>query len=576
MATFINDINKSMTDYIKNTIKATNPDVDTSVNSAVYDLIVRSMSAVFAPVINQLSDLEFSMNLDNAAYMSEDDLDEKIEGNYGIIRNAGRKATGSVTFKFRYDPTLSSVVIPQGASVSTTDGLLFLTVDRTEIGSLALPLYYNPETFMYEITVNVEAANVGEAYNVGAGQIKKIDSVFSQYLSSVSNYSDMEGGTDRESNTEYAARARSQALAPHIGTRDGYRNAVRSNFPEAKEILVVGHGHPLMTRDLYTVLVGGTPQEIHIGGKTDIYIRGHNTASVTQTLVAKSNIIKLKNPNVEGTSVIVSNGGSPLSEFVVEEDNDGYSWVTIPKMDGASTQWDYGDTIAIQYNDDSSGAYEESYEIEALSFKPLSPFIHIVSIANVTQNTVYDLSEPGLFSVDYAGGFEGTNLEDCTVSLFYPESLGIRSGDEISVIYRYNKTVRDVSEYFISEGRRIITTDILVSNAIEKFIHIEMDIKLRPGTSPGSEKISAVRTVISDMFSGMRMGESITESRLVSALMTDPSTASFIGYIKSPFKTFHGTSDDNEAFTSEVVDGDEIELNETEFPTLKYCIVNYI
>lgn len=114
---------------------------------------------------------------------------DKRGAEYGIYRKSGEKAVGECTF---YGSEGKSV--PLGSLCRTTYGLLFQT---TEAGVIAVD-----ET---SVILPIEAMDIGDAYNVLAGEIKELPVAISG-ITGVTNLEITLGGTGDETDTELSER----------------------------------------------------------------------------------------------------------------------------------------------------------------------------------------------------------------------------------------------------------------------------------------------------------------------------------------------------------------------------------
>lgn len=203
---------------------------------------------------------------------------DKLAGNMGQSRLAGRASVGSVVFYTATRPTVDGI-IPAGTIVSTdADPTTGAPAWSYRIGgSFILPAatssaFYNFDTKQYEITAEVVATRIGAAGNRPAGAIKNVTGLSGFQ---VTNRVSMVFGTDIELNGELANRALLTPTSVDTGTEGGYATTVASTVGIVKA-LVVKSGDPLMMRDYDDV------RRKHIGGKVDIWVQGLRERQVTE------------------------------------------------------------------------------------------------------------------------------------------------------------------------------------------------------------------------------------------------------------------------------------------------------
>ena len=209
------------------------PTADTETGSVLRDVFVDPQSVQIA-ALSEENDYNSYLTtfVQNAEKISEEDLDE-IGATYGIVRSDGNKATGSITFQSTTRPT-SNIQIGAddgsgGISVKTllTEGGNSYTFTTTETVYLKTDATYNPEHNCYEVTAPITASVAGTEYNLGVGTIKVlVDGIAS--ITGVYNYVPTTGGTDRQSNTEYATSIQNTILGSSKNIESGIDSILKS------------------------------------------------------------------------------------------------------------------------------------------------------------------------------------------------------------------------------------------------------------------------------------------------------------------------------------------------------------
>jgi hypothetical protein len=151
---------------------------DGSIASSLLEANAREISSLYNKTVSNIE-----LYAQNMAYAQFD-----------FERKAGTVASGSVVFS-RKAAIGMTVTIPEGVSISTDDGLIFITsmagsIAADSINSLPIP------------TVCTEIGNIG---NVGANRIMNIDdSIYG--VDSVNNPVAFSGGLNKETDEEYRGR----------------------------------------------------------------------------------------------------------------------------------------------------------------------------------------------------------------------------------------------------------------------------------------------------------------------------------------------------------------------------------
>lgn len=196
---------------------------------------------------------------------------EAYASNLGVFRRPGRSSQGEVTFFTRTRPT-RTILIPLGSVVSG-GGQSFRTTQSASIPLNQIASFFNPVTGRYQVTVAVRAVGTGSVGNIGAGQIRRVESSIPGL--SATNTAAMFGGQDVETNLQLVERARNRLSSVDSGTKQGYQQTA-ADVAGVVRVAVVGAGDPLMQRDLDS-------EGVHRGGKVDIWIQGTNLATVSDT-----------------------------------------------------------------------------------------------------------------------------------------------------------------------------------------------------------------------------------------------------------------------------------------------------
>lgn len=197
-----------------------------------------------------------------------DDRFDRLAANFNVFRQGALPASGQVLFVSSQEPT-ADVTFPTGTLVSTganvSPAQVFQTTAQVVVPFASRASYFNLRTNQYEVSAPIVAVNPGEAGNLSANQIQRLQGGPAGWRAF--NPEATSFGRDVESNADLANRA-SQALSGvDAGTAGGYL-ATTLGVPGVRRAVVVRSGDPLMMRDWDPVRLK------HIGGKVDIYLQG--------------------------------------------------------------------------------------------------------------------------------------------------------------------------------------------------------------------------------------------------------------------------------------------------------------
>jgi len=214
----------------------------------------------------------FGLQRPEAVQAVIDQAFEQGAAKVGQSRLPGIRARGQVTFFTNTRPT-QTIPIPLGTTVAA-GSVTFVTTADSAIPFENAASFFDPTTGLFSVDVLIRAEAVGEASNVARGQIRTVLSGTSGLQ--VINSSDTFGGLNLETNFKLAVRAKNALASVDSGTEAGYRQTLAA-IPGVQETVIVTPGDQLMQRDF------DADFDKHVKGKVDIYIRGRNLATVTDT-----------------------------------------------------------------------------------------------------------------------------------------------------------------------------------------------------------------------------------------------------------------------------------------------------
>lgn len=284
------------------------PQADTKEGTFIRDVFINPISDEISSIYSEMKLLEMSQSILTA---TGGDLD-KLAKNYFIDRKLATHSEGKLRFFLKEQPIddfPETIVITSGTIVSTIptffrDQIDFITQNeivknRDEIRNLPI---YGLNGLRY-IEVSAISVEPGESNNVEAGQITQLmnNLSISDYIDSISNPFNFQGGSDQESDDSLALRISLAVSGANIGTKNGYLSYVlkQSGVTGAK---VIGANDKEMVRDggymMNDNYIPGT------GGKVDIYVRG----SVNGEQKLEYNIDSL--PKNDQGDIFISNNDS--------------------------------------------------------------------------------------------------------------------------------------------------------------------------------------------------------------------------------------------------------------------------
>jgi hypothetical protein len=221
--------------------------------------------------------------------LADDTVVNEVLSNWGVTRNSGTKAAGSVTIELS---AARSITVPQG-SVFEANGLQYRAtatfIARINAGQVVTENDRQVVALSngnWAFTIDVEAAEVGLDYKLNAGDLIVPNSSLVSYVTSYAT-STFTDGTNTETNAELLNELQLGISAKTLSNRTNMRAWLRSvvAFEGVTNQSIVGYGDPEMLRDQHTIF------PISFGGRVDWYVRGQSalqrsTFQISATLMS--------------------------------------------------------------------------------------------------------------------------------------------------------------------------------------------------------------------------------------------------------------------------------------------------
>ena len=195
---------------------------------------------------------------------------DKLASNFGQPRLTGTAAGGEVTFYLSNIPT-QTINLPIGTIVSGS-GVTFATTSSVSFDPNNLAPYYNPNTGQYAAKAYIQCTVVGPRGNLPARSITSV----SVSNVRVTNDAPTFGGQAAETNYTLATRVVRTLASVDTSTYQGTIQTV-NGIAGVLESEIISAGNPYMLRD-----VDPTTGK-HMGGKVDVWVRGTQNSTVTDT-----------------------------------------------------------------------------------------------------------------------------------------------------------------------------------------------------------------------------------------------------------------------------------------------------
>jgi len=437
-------------------VAETLPTVETRQGTAIRELLLNPHELIVTSLYDEISRIETENSLIDYESISADTMD-RLVANLFITRRPGGRATGTVRVYFA-DPV--TITIPQGESFSTATGYSFTAIQDTYIHESTMQL--NIEGGFYYVDVPVQAAAVGDVYNVAANEV--VNTTVPGAVR-VNNPYAMANGVDEETNAELYVRAQNAITVRNLVNRRSVITVITDTYPSVTSVLVIGTDDAEMMRDLLSgsnlridnIAIGDSTY--HIGGRSDVYVKTE-TLTETSTIVrdVKMNIALYPQPSDE----------SPLADTTYISD-------TLHR-----------------------------------------PIIHIVSIVQVNDGGA--VIGPALV--------EGTDYELIAENPDFNFSVQARNrihflksshaNKHYKITYQYSSIMEIVDDYISSDDHRVVVADILTKHPLP--VHLKFHLVYRAPAARTDLTTAQVISHVQDFMASLPIGDPFESSDLVDYL----------------------------------------------------------
>lgn len=246
------------------------PYLDLEPTRVLNDVLVEPGAAVNAYdeinaeyVRRQTSLLEIEQDPELASDLAVD----RILSNFRTSRREGATASGPVTIFLSSNSTIS---IPAGEIF--TAGALSFVAPIAYVGTVGNITTESERPLtdlgngVWAMTITVEAAEDGAAYNIRQGTQITWTTPVSSYINSRAE-ADFSGGEDTQTNASLIEELNDGLTAKVMAGRQNIQALIKAFAPTTRAISCIGFGDPEMLRNSHNMF------GLKIGGKADIYVR---------------------------------------------------------------------------------------------------------------------------------------------------------------------------------------------------------------------------------------------------------------------------------------------------------------
>lgn len=400
--------------------------------------------------------------------IADNEVVNDVLSNWGITRRVGTKAIGTVTIELSQ---ARSVVIPLNF-VFEASGRRYLATRtftsravESQVSSEADRLLQSLSNGNYAFTIEVEAAEVGPAYKLSAGNIIVPNRTIVNYVTSYAN-STFSDGIGTETNEELLQQLQLGIAAKTLSNRTNMRSFLRSipAFDSITNQSIIGYGDAEMLRDRHTVF------PISYGGRVDWYIRGQVPLQRTRLLVT-------------AVCVEVSNTNSTWQFAVAKNDAPGFYEIT---------------KIRRIADEGLNSGFEPSSDVRS---NDLTESGFLPDIATAAEGAYSAFQAAVIRFIDTAAAVTGLGIGQ--TAQYFCDVVG-------------TPLIREVQELLGSRDVRSYAADVLVKAPIPCFVEVTLTINKAAGDVAPS--IAAVQTAVVDIINNTDFIGRLDGSRIIEAV----------------------------------------------------------
>lgn len=213
---------------IENALLDEKSDADISNGTVLKDLI-DVVASQLADAYSELETARLQTSVKNFDSISADALSQ-MALNWGVLRAAATKATGTVTFQSKTQPASRVTIIKNTVvkTLSEPDGSVIKYTTDSEV-SLETTATLNPLTGYYEVDAAVTAQVAGTGSHVGVNSLVALDSKITG-IDYITNKEAINNAEDEDDNETLADSLRDATDGTNLGTPDGIKEAILTQF----------------------------------------------------------------------------------------------------------------------------------------------------------------------------------------------------------------------------------------------------------------------------------------------------------------------------------------------------------
>lgn len=482
-------------------VKQTNPSADVGPGSVLSELLLKVCALTHNELINPITRLAEAQSIKKIVETdsTNPEILDQIASNFNISRRTGKKAAGVV----RVVVAVSRDYFVQEGFVfqQPTTGLLYRVVSAVSVSPSPVDPSIQqlvPEPGgLYSFTVPVVAQEEGEEYQIGNGTVFNVgpDINFVDFVSA-SAYGDFSSGASPENNTQLISRLKEGLSAKNLTNEFSISGALKEQFPNLRQVRVVGAGNPALTRNSHNVFGLAVP------GYADVYVR--NCFGLESRLLAVSPEAINLSTVANAAARLNSQNTREIGDVVFQADN-GKHYALVSKSKEAEGCWvELGVSPTalkklVLPPDLAKGFYEiSSARREGLVLQIKAAF--------------YSFERPSTTPTNLVVTDQEARFSKYQQAVVYFED-GSDNNEPVELTLVGQPEIPEIQSVFLQERQRIACADYLVKAAIPCSVSFNLSIFRRPG----GEEIDSQNLELDlvNYVNNLAFGESLFVSKII-------------------------------------------------------------
>lgn len=259
-------------------LEAKFPDLDLRQGTGLRDLVIRPGATLLALVNKALVYYHSQRSISDVNDDTPTEIVDKILSNWFMERKAGKKSVVSARLYFA---TQKNVYVGTESFFSPDNKKKFYPVTSYTIPAASLT--YDSFSGEYFYDIDLAADTEGPDYDLTSGSLLYFSNFDPYFLRGEINYL-KEVSAVTETNSKFISRSKTAVSTRNLINVPSIQNRLAEDFDFVNNCTPVGFGEPEMFRDLVDIYntTTSSSSSIHIGGKSDVYVKLGLQTSVLQ------------------------------------------------------------------------------------------------------------------------------------------------------------------------------------------------------------------------------------------------------------------------------------------------------